>query len=510
MTSLSTAPRSRAIPLAMLAAGGAIGLVVALALYGAKSPTYVALAPLGLAAVLPSLLLRNARWYWFTIFLLSLQFQITKNLNDGFAVLDALQIDYLITHFTFDISLSDLALLALLAIWASDWLLHAKPLRFPRASWLAVGYFAVAILSVLRAESRYLGAVELFQQFKYFVAFLFAVNCLDTKGALRVLVAVAMIVLVTQGAMTLIRFKTGYMTFFSFGDSGQDPSQVTNYLTVDRSDPNSAVRAFGTLGSPNETTRLCLMVIPFALFLCVPNPMFRMRLAFVAMTMFALAGLVLTFTRVFYITTAVQLALAFVIMVRDKMLKRDETIVIVLVTIMAVGVISPKLYHQFTVREDSMSVRELQNETAVKIIRDHPILGVGLNNAPESLRKYSNITYDKYDANTQFYSEPINNMVLSLTTEVGVFGALLFFVFLTWAAFVAWRQSRASPDPEVRFVANAMVVVFCGVAVNGVLDPFDDYPVLMLLWLFAGISLNFPRMSVAYSLDDASTARQRR
>ena len=157
-----------------------------------------------------------------------------------------------------------------------------------------------------------------------------------------------------------------------------------------------------------------------------------------------------------------------------------------------------------------MSVRELQNKTAVKIIRDHPILGVGLNNAPESLRKYSNITYNKYDANTQFYSEPINNMVLSLTTEVGVFGALLFFVFLTWAAFVAWRQSRASPDPEVRFVANAMVVVFCGVAVNGVLDPFDDYPVLMLLWLFAGISLNFPRMSVAYSLDGASTERQRR
>jgi hypothetical protein len=48
------------------------------------------------------------------------------------------------------------------------------------------------------------------------------------------------------------------------------------------------------------------------------------------------------------------------------------------------------------------------------------------------------------------------------------------------------------------------------VAVNGVLDPFDDYPVLMLLWLFAGISLNFPRISVALPLNGASIDRSAR
>ena len=289
------------------------------------------------------------------------------------------------------------------------------------------------------------------------------------------------------------------MTFFSFGDSNQDPDQVRQYLTVDRSDPNSAVRAFGTLGSPNETTRLCLMVIPFALFLCARNPIFRMRLAFVALTALGIAGLVLTFTRVFYITTAVQIALAFVIMVRDRTLKREEALVIVFVAIAAVAAITPKLYKQFTVREDSMSVREIQNQTAFEIIKDHPLLGVGLNNAPEQLRKYSKITYNKYDANTQFYKEPINNMLLSLTTEVGVLGTLLFVAFFSKAAYVAWRESRASPDPEVRFAANALVVVFCGVVVNGVLDPFDEYPGLMLLWLFAGMSLNLPVLSRAYS-----------
>jgi hypothetical protein len=39
------------------------------------------------------------------------------------------------------------------------------------------------------------------------------------------------------------------------------------------------------------------------------------------------------------------------------------------------------------------------------------------------------------------------------------------------------------------------VVVFCGVAVNGLMDPLQEYPVLVLLWLYAGISLNLPRMA---------------
>jgi hypothetical protein len=31
--------------------------------------------------------------------------------------------------------------------------------------------------------------------------------------------------------------------------------------------------------------------------------------------------------------------------------------------------------------------------------------------------------------------------------------------------------------------------------VNGLMDPLQEYPVLVLLWLYAGISLNLPRMA---------------
>jgi len=468
--------------------------MIAFGLYVAK-PAYVILLPAGLVLLLSTAFFKNYRLYWFGIFLFSMQFDITKNLNDGLAVISDLKIDYTIQHFTFEISATDLALLVLLAFWANDCLFHGLKVRFPPVSWLAVGYLLVSLASTIGAESRYLGFVEMSRQIKFFVIYLYAVNCLESKAAIRLLVGIGVITLVTQGAMTVTRFETGYMTAITLGETYQDESQIEQYLAVDRSDEGSWVRAFGTLGSPGSTVRLCMMVIPFALFLCVPNAMFKMRLVFLALTSFGILSLVLTFTRVYYITTGFQVVLSFWFMVRDRMLKRGEVITILLLALVALAVASPKIYEQFTMREDSVSVRFLQYEAAGQMILDHPFLGVGLNNGTGEKQKYVNVTYNQFDPDTQFYLEPTHNMYLSLASEIGVFGAALFLAFFFKVTVTAWRQSRESDDAEVRMTANALVVVFCSVAVNGFMDPLQEYPVLALLWLYAGISLNLSRIA---------------
>ncbi|MGH6840277.1 MAG: O-antigen ligase family protein [Methylocella sp.] len=491
----------------ILCVGGGIGTIVALALYVTKT-AYVGLLPLGLALALATVFVKNQRLYWFAIFLLSLQFTFSKNLNDGLAVLNELKIDYDFWNFTFQITASDLALLVLLALWANDCLFHGKKMRFPPVTWLAVGYLGISLLSLVGAESPYLGFVEMSRQIKFFIAYLFAVNCLDSKSAVRVLAVVGVIILVTQAAMTVTRFETGYMTPITFGETYQDLSVIEQYLAVDRTDEGSAIRAFGTLGSPGATLHLCMMFIPFALFLSVPNAMFRMRLAFAASTSFGLLGLVLTFTRVYYITAAVQIVLAFLIMIRDRMLKREEVVVVVLLGLAALGAASPKLYEQFTVREDSVSIRFLQYDAAEKMILDNPFLGVGLNNSTGQLRNYVNVTYNPYDSDTQFFTAGIHNVYLSTASEIGVFGALFFVAFFARVTLLAWRQSCHSTDLEIRLVASALVVAFCGVAVNDLMDPFVEYQALMLLWMYAGISLNLPRMAQGQVTLDPRPGRQ--
>jgi O-antigen ligase len=161
----------------------------------------------------------------------------------------------------------------------------------------------------------------------------------------------------------------------------------------------------------------------------------------------------------------------------------------------AAAAMSPKIYEQFTVRSDSATVRFYQYEAAFRMILDHPILGVGLNNATGDKPKYVNVTYNRRDSNTQFYLEPTHNMYLALTSEIGIAGALIFFGFFTRIAVLAWRQSRHSPDPEIRWIASALFLTFVSVGVSGLMDPFQEHATLFLLWIYAGITLNLPRMA---------------
>ena len=249
-----------------------------------------------------------------------------------------------------------------------------------------------------------------------------------------------------------------------------------------------------------------MLMIPFALFLCVPNTMFKRRWAFAALTVFSLVGLAFTFDRVYFITTTVQLVLVFFIMLRDRMMKRDEAIAILLIGLIAVVAVSPKLYEQFTVRQDSWTVRFLQYEAAANMIIAHPFLGVGLNNTMDQKRDYLNLTYYPNDPDTHFYQESTHNVYLSMASEIGVLATLLFVAFFANATVVAWRQSRESPDPEVRLAANALFVAFCSAALNSMMDPLAETPILTLLWLYAGISLNLYRMAQTPSIG-ASSAR---
>ena len=498
----------------VLFAGGAIGAAISLLLYS-TAPAYVALLPFGGALLLPTLFLKNFRLYWFALFLLSLQFTASKNLNDGLAVIDALNIgntditgdqSYTIHNFTFEITATDLALLMLCIIGINDALFHNKPLIFPAIGWLAVGYLGLALLSIVGARSPYLGLVEMSRQLKFFIVFLFALNCLDSKGVVRLLAIVCVVTLVVQAGVTMLRVKTGYYTPFSFGDFHQDVDQIQKYLSVDRSDPDSMVRGYGTLGSPGGTVRLCMLMFPFALFLCFPNAMFKRRSAFVALTAFSLVGLVFTFDRVYFITAAVQLVLVFSIMLRDRMMKRHEAIAILLIGLVAVIAMGPKLYYQFTVRQDSLSVRLLQYEAATNMIIAHPFLGVGLNNTMDQKRDYLNLTYYPNDPDTHFYQESTHNMYLSMASEIGILATLLFVAFFANATVVAWRQSRGSPDPEIRLAANALFVAFCSAALNSMMDPLAETPLLTLLWLYAGISLNLSRMAQTSQIEPAPAA----
>ena len=222
---------------------------------------------------------------------------------------------------------------------------------------------------------------------------------------------------------------------------------------------------------------------------------------YIALTLFGGIGLLFTFTRAYYITTAVQLATAFVMFRKHGFLTRIEVLSIVVSGIVAVAVISPKLYYHFTqVRTDSVTVRLKQYEAALNMISAHPLLGVGLNNGTGVKADYVNVSYNEYNPESQFYLEPTHNLYLSLASEIGIIGALLFFTFFGYFALQAYRYSTTLKTPEMRMLASALVVMYAGVAVNALFDPLHEYPVLALLWLLSGVVMNLEKIEASRQL----------
>lgn len=128
------------------------------------------------------------------------------------------------------------------------------------------------------------------------------------------------------------------------------------------------------------------------------------------------------------------------------------------------------------------------------MIRDHPFLSVGLNNSTGRKRQYSTLTYRSYDPGAQFNPEPTHNLCLATASEIGAFGVLLFVPLFSRVTWVAWRESRQSSDPEIKLAANAFFPAFCSVGLNGFMEPLQEDPVLILLWLYAA-TLNLSRMA---------------
>ena len=477
----------------LVAVGACLGAMTALVLFATK-PLFVALPIAGLLVVMPTFVIRDKRLYWLGVLLFALQFEIEKNLNDGLAVIDRLNIDYTLWHFTFQVHVTDLILLVLLFYWYVETVFKGQRPYFPRAGWLVIAFLASCLLSLVAAPSPYLGLVEISRQLKFFVLFLYVANNVNTKAALRVVAIMAIAILTIQAAVTVVRYETGWMQPLAFGDARQDEDHVLQYLSVDRGDIGDQVRAFGTLGSPGSTLRLCMMVIPFGLLLSMRNPFFSRRMLFLGLTAFGMGSLLLTFTRAYYPTTAIQVAAAFFIGMRHRYLSRPEILLLVVVGLAGLGAVAPKVYEQLTVRQDSVTVRMQQYKATTDMIFDNPIFGVGLNNGTGLKERYANVTFDEQDPDTQFYLEPTHNLYLSLASEIGLIGSMLYFGFFAHVLARTWRVSN-SMDPELRFFANALLLAFAGLFVNSLYDPMHEDAVMRMLWLYAGLAFALSRMA---------------
>lgn len=372
-------------------------------------------------------------------------------------------------------------------IWMKERTLAAdvrQAFRDDRRRKLQVPLFGAVLLlpSILIAPSTVLAVSELFRMAWMYLLYLYVSVRVRTRRHVQAVLGALAVYVSLQFVAVVLQWKTGGVLGLGFLGV---PTQLGERVTND----GSLGRPFGTIIHPVFMGAVMGSLGSLALALACTLRRSLSKLSALALVPVCLLPLYLSHTRAslvaFLLVAAIQVAWA---MSRRWVTRRTvkRTVAVLCVAVVALWPqISTKVSENFGTDhyyEEVQSRLEL-NDVAGKIIADHPLLGIGLNNFERAMGPYQ-----RYGL--IFADNPVHNVYLLYLAETGIIGFVGFAVVGLAMYALAMRLAR-SRDP----LHAGIGLGFSGVVGFLMLEEIlgfslrQDVP-LAMFWLLAGLSLS--------------------
>jgi O-antigen ligase len=259
-------------------------------------------------------------------------------------------------------------------------------------------------------------------------------------------------------------------------------------------------RAFSTLGNPDYLGGHLAALAPLAFVLGLRS---EGRLAWQIYRLLTLVLLAcLWLTRVRGAEIAVLASFVFIVFTfwrpwgKDLFSRNKRPLLGLLgifIVVVSLGVIWKGGSFSWAQSKVSIEQREGIYKTAWEIVKDHPILGVGLGQlgVVYPLYQYKPYAPEDYPKHPYVYSEHVHNEFLQFWVEGGVIGLMLFLVVLGTFA-LALRKSLSSPElsPKDRELLLAVSAAFIALLVQALSNfPFQVAPTAVLFGLLLAAPL---------------------
>jgi hypothetical protein len=464
------------------------------------SLTWILLLAAGLVVVTGSLVVRNARQYWLAVFLATIPLNITKLFfwtPEDVEVIKRTYGIFINENLVPQLYLADLPLLVLLALWLGDIALRRQRIRIPSGVLTSIAFLVWCVTTLALARAPMLGFVWVLYEVKCLVMLLWFVNARLSRVDVRRAVAVLLLSLVAQSAVTFYTytFQTGENVFGSlFGrtksarETIEGPARGSGAAYVfERGD---LLRGTGTIGTANLEAKYFVLLLPLALAgaMCGRRPLTRVACG--AAFVMGMAALALTFSRGGVITGLAAVAVLPCVLARRGLLK-GGTLALFAVAALTVAVLAAPMLLRFFGSRPQFTHTRLDHLTyGLEILRDHLVVGVGMNNFNV------NVTGAQFDGT--FAGSPIHNHYLRVAIETGLPGALLQFGFFVWVIVQAYRATAAG-DPLVAAIGAAVFAGLVGIAMYWSDDIFYDPIVRTQTWVMAALALVLRRLQATPS-----------
>lgn len=370
---------------------------------------------------------------------------------------------------------ADAGLVAIAGLHALDVWRNRLTLNFSRRCLAAfLPFVLISALAVLTAVHstwafaewlrwlKVLAAVILLQRVVQGPTWWFAVAGLGLAASAQSLLGV------TQVAMNT---STGLLSMLTGGGD-----QVVQGVTE-----GGRARASGTMVHPNILGPFLLFVLPMFLALFVDSKNWVLRAFAGLVCLCGYMGMIGTMSRLPIAIAGLQAAavLVFLVVMRNVSLKRLAGVLSfvgiagVLASAYFVDEISQRLTGDLN---ESISFRADYNHVALEIWREHPFLGIGLNNFVEGLDHtdptLSKIVDEMQEGRVEYgirAAAPVHNVYLLVLAETGLLGLAAYLALLGIALYIAWTSVRTTTG-SVQLICLGVAVGFVGQYLQQTMD----------------------------------------
>src|SRR5690242_9832358 len=374
--------------------------------------------------------------------------------------------------------------LALAGLYLS-WLVRAFASRNPApktgvyVNWPLVAYFGITLLSVFVAQDVGLSLFEVCLLIEACMVYFYIAGNARTREDVVFVVSVLLAVCLLESVVMIILRFTGM------------PSTILGlptHIHIDNDPKEGFMRIGGTVGSPNFAAAYLSISLTCAVSVLFTNLGRLYKWLATATLGLGSIALILTFSRGGWLALALSLALLCLVTWRRRGLSLKAPIAVLLFLALLYvpfhSLIGARLFGDD--RGSAESRIPLMN-LAFRIVEDHPILGVGVNNFTVAMGPYLT---SEFRAGFLF---AVHNKYLLVLAETGIGGLIAFLAFFVGTVRKGW-QCWNLKDSLLSPLALGFAAGIVGHMVHMTVDVFRGRPTQQLVWLIAGLLVAMHRI----------------
>jgi O-antigen ligase len=441
----------RALRVVLIAAGATLAGVLVLLLASSK-PSSVVLLAAAFGGVAALFLLGDLVLGLLCAYVLLAPVAISKALAVGAGVYAP----------ALEVTISDVCLFAIVPLWLARKWSHGEPLVARRFAIVPVAlFFGWAWVSALRAEVLSHGMLAALNLSKSLIVFVVLSDLIDSPKRLRWVLSAAAVGLALQATMAGAQLATRSQLLLPGMKTTAVATLGISMRYVGGESAVDVFRPFGFLQHPVFLASYLVMALPLPLLLVLVGPRRTGRWTWRAALALLLAGsgaLVATLSRGGWIALAIAVAFVFVAGIRMRLVRWRQ--LAMAAGLAVAGVLGTLIaYYRLTQSDHrSSESRFLMMKQAALVIRDAPLLGVGLAGYTRSAKHHQPTGFSAYPAEfrKKLSSGVVHNAYLAFWAERGIVGIATVVVLYGYFLRAVLRKRRWR-TPMDRAIAVGLV-----------------------------------------------------